>query len=55
MTGPLLIGFPQRTGLHNFAYPRTDAVVIMIAIDQSRDRVLLGRNVRFTLAQKIKY
>ena len=33
-------------GLHNFAHPRTDPVVIMLAIDESGDRALLGRNVR---------
>ena len=33
-------------GLQNFTYPRTDAVVIMIAIDETGDKVLLGRGVR---------
>jgi NAD+ diphosphatase len=33
-------------GLHNFAHPRTDPVVIMLAIDESGDKILLGRNVR---------
>ena len=33
-------------GLHNFTYPRTDAVAIMIAIDETGDKVLLGRGVR---------
>ena len=33
-------------GLHNFTHPRTDAVVIMIAIDETGDKVLLGRGVR---------
>lgn len=32
-------------GLHNFTHPRTDPVVIMIVIDQSGEKVLLGRNV----------
>lgn len=32
-------------GLHNFAHPRTDAVVIMAVIDESGEKVLLGRNV----------
>ena len=35
-------------GLHNFTYPRTDPVVIMIAIDQSGEKILLGRGVRFS-------
>ena len=33
-------------GLHNFAHPRTDPVVIMLAIDRSGEKILLGRNVR---------
>ena len=33
-------------GLQNVTHPRTDAVVIMIAIDETGDRVLLGRGVR---------
>ena len=33
-------------GLHNFTHPRTDAVVIMIAIDETGDKVLLGKGVR---------
>jgi NAD+ diphosphatase len=33
-------------GLQNFVHPRTDAVVIMIAIDETGDKVLLGRGVR---------
>lgn len=35
-------------GLQNFVHPRTDAVVIMIAIDETGDKVLLGRGVRQT-------
>ena len=34
-----------RKGLHNYTHPRTDAVVIMIAIDETGDKVLLGRGV----------
>jgi len=34
-----------RKGLHNYAHPRTDPVVIMIAVDDTRDKVLLGRGV----------
>lgn len=37
-----------RKGLHNFAHPRTDAVVIMAVVDKSGEKVLLGRNVRRT-------
>ncbi|KAI8993947.1 NUDIX hydrolase domain-like protein [Trametes punicea] len=37
---------PTARGLHNFAHPRTDAVVIMAVIDESGDKVLLGRNAR---------
>jgi hypothetical protein len=36
-------------GLQNFTHPRTDAVVIMIAIDETGDKVLLGRGVRQSL------
>ncbi|KDQ55689.1 hypothetical protein JAAARDRAFT_37099 [Jaapia argillacea MUCL 33604] len=38
---------PTAKGLHNFSHPRTDPVVIMIAIDQSGDKILLGRNKKF--------
>ena len=38
-------GHSCSTGLQNFTYPRTDAVVIMIAIDETGDKILLGRNV----------
>ena len=34
------------TGLHNFAHPRTDAVVIMAVVNEAGDKILLGRNVR---------
>lgn len=34
-------------GLHNFTHPRTDPVVIMIAIDESGDKILLGRGKKF--------
>jgi hypothetical protein len=33
----------QRT--HNFSHPRTDPVVSMLAIDESGEKALLGRNV----------
>ncbi|KAH9948628.1 NUDIX hydrolase domain-like protein [Amylocystis lapponica] len=32
------------TGLHNFSHPRTDGVVIMAVLDESGEKVLLGRN-----------
>jgi len=38
---------PTVKGLHNFTHPRTDAVVIMIAIDQSGEKILLGRSKKF--------
>ncbi|KAL0955787.1 hypothetical protein HGRIS_002001 [Hohenbuehelia grisea] len=38
---------PTVKGLHNFTHPRTDPVVIMIAIDESGDKILLGRNKKF--------
>ncbi|KAH9484377.1 NAD-capped RNA hydrolase [Psilocybe cubensis] len=38
---------PTTKGLHNFTHPRTDAVVIMIAIDETGEKVLLGRGRRF--------
>ncbi|KAI0823413.1 NUDIX hydrolase domain-like protein [Trametes gibbosa] len=33
-------------GLHNFLHPRTDGVVIMAVVDESGDKILLGRNAR---------
>lgn len=38
---------PSGRGTQNFCYPRTDPVVIMVVIDKSGDKVLLGRNKRF--------
>ncbi|KAG1753336.1 NUDIX hydrolase domain-like protein [Suillus lakei] len=38
---------PTGRGLHNFAHPRTDPVVIMLAIDESGEKILLGRNKKF--------
>ncbi|KAF8886027.1 NUDIX hydrolase domain-like protein [Infundibulicybe gibba] len=34
-------------GLHNFTHPRTDPVVIMIAVDETGEKILLGRGKRF--------
>ncbi|PPQ64547.1 hypothetical protein CVT24_008449 [Panaeolus cyanescens] len=36
-----------RRGLHNFTHPRTDGVVIMIAIDETGEKILLGRGRKF--------
>jgi len=38
---------PTVRGLHNFTHPRTDAVVIMLAIDETGDKILLGRGKKF--------
>ncbi|KAF5386213.1 hypothetical protein D9615_002315 [Tricholomella constricta] len=38
---------PSSKGLHNYNHPRTDPVVIMMAIDESGDKILLGRGARF--------
>ncbi|KAJ7503053.1 NUDIX hydrolase domain-like protein [Mycena galericulata] len=38
---------PTGKGLQNFAHPRTDPVVIMIAIDETGGKILLGRGKRF--------
>ncbi|KAH6914030.1 NAD+ diphosphatase [Coprinopsis sp. MPI-PUGE-AT-0042] len=38
---------PSGKGLQNYTHPRTDAVVIMIAIDETGDQVLLGRGRRW--------
>ncbi|KAG2135819.1 NUDIX hydrolase domain-like protein [Suillus clintonianus] len=38
---------PSGRGLNNFSHPRTDPVVIMLAIDESGEKILLGRNKKF--------
>ncbi|KAF9047480.1 NAD+ diphosphatase [Panaeolus papilionaceus] len=38
---------PTTRGLHNFTHPRTDGVVIMIAIDETGEKILLGRGRKF--------
>ncbi|KAI5118889.1 hypothetical protein M0805_003564 [Coniferiporia weirii] len=38
---------PSARGLHNYSYPRTDSVVIMAVIDETGDKILLGRNRKF--------
>ncbi|KAI0743970.1 NUDIX hydrolase domain-like protein [Daedaleopsis nitida] len=35
------------TGLNNFSHPRTDAVVIMAVINETGDKILLGRNSKW--------
>ncbi|KAI0745299.1 NUDIX hydrolase domain-like protein [Earliella scabrosa] len=35
------------TGLNNFSHPRTDAVVIMAVINETGDKMLLGRNKKW--------
>ncbi|KAI0786566.1 NUDIX hydrolase domain-like protein [Abortiporus biennis] len=35
---------PTAKGLHNFAHPRTDAVVIVAVVNEAGDKTLLGRN-----------
>ncbi|CAL1706157.1 unnamed protein product [Somion occarium] len=35
---------PTATGLHNFAHPRTDAVIITVVTNAENDKILLGRN-----------
>jgi NADH pyrophosphatase NudC (nudix superfamily) len=34
------------SGLHSHQYPRTDTAIIVGIIDQTGDKILLGRNVR---------
>jgi len=50
----LLITF-YRKSLHNYAHPRTDAVVIMIAVDDTEDKVLLGRGVSLVSYQNTSH
>ncbi|KAL0072570.1 NADH pyrophosphatase [Marasmius tenuissimus] len=38
---------PSRVGLHNYAHPRTDPVAIILAVDQTGDKILLGRSRKF--------
>ncbi|ELU41680.1 ATP-dependent RNA helicase drs1 [Rhizoctonia solani AG-1 IA] len=35
---------PSSSGLNNYMHPRTDAVVITAVLDETGDRILLGRN-----------
>jgi len=35
----------SRKGLHNITHPRTDAVVIVAVLNESQDKILLGRKV----------
>ncbi|TFY71623.1 hypothetical protein EVG20_g1372 [Dentipellis fragilis] len=34
-------------GIHNFSHPRTDPVVIMLVVNESGDKILLGHNKNF--------
>ncbi|RXW24948.1 hypothetical protein EST38_g902 [Candolleomyces aberdarensis] len=38
---------PSGKGLNNYTHPRTDPVVIMIALDETGDKVLLGRGRKY--------
>lgn len=38
---------PSGKGLHNYTHPRSDPVVIMLAVDQTGEKILLGQNNRF--------
>jgi len=38
----------SRKGLHNITHPRTDAVVIVAVLNESQDKILLGRKVSRT-------
>ncbi|KAH8827884.1 NUDIX hydrolase domain-like protein [Flagelloscypha sp. PMI_526] len=38
---------PTTRGLHNFTHPRTDPVVIMAAIDETGEKILLGHSKKF--------
>ncbi|ESK97389.1 nad+ diphosphatase [Moniliophthora roreri MCA 2997] len=38
---------PSGKGLHNYAHPRTDPVAIILTIDQTGERILLGRSRKF--------
>ncbi|KIK55653.1 hypothetical protein GYMLUDRAFT_76404 [Collybiopsis luxurians FD-317 M1] len=38
---------PSGKGLNNYTHPRSDPVVIMIAVDQSGEKILMGQNNRF--------
>ncbi|EKM81168.1 hypothetical protein AGABI1DRAFT_112859 [Agaricus bisporus var. burnettii JB137-S8] len=38
---------PSGKGLHNYAHPRTDSVVIMLAVDETGEKIIMGRGKRF--------
>ncbi|CAE7060799.1 unnamed protein product [Rhizoctonia solani] len=38
---------PSSTGLRNYQHPRSDMVVITAVLDETGDRILLGRNKKF--------
>ncbi|KAG9074169.1 NADH pyrophosphatase [Ceratobasidium sp. UAMH 11750] len=41
---------PSSVGLNNYVHPRTDAVVITAVLDETGNRILLGRNKKFPSA-----
>jgi len=41
---------PSSVGLNNYMHPRTDAVVITAVLDETGNRILLGRNKKFPSA-----
>lgn len=45
----LVLLTPSSKGLQNFMHPRSDAVVIMLVIDQTGDKILLGRGVSYRI------
>jgi len=45
VAGPPTSSLFVRKGLHNITHPRTDAVVITAVLNETQDKILLGRNV----------
>jgi len=39
---------PTQKGLHKITHPRTDAAVIVAVLNEAQDKILLGRNKKFT-------
>lgn len=44
----------DRRGLQNFCHPRTDPVVIILVMNEARDKIILGRNVRDLLPSSLE-
>jgi len=40
---------PSSIGLNNFSHPRTDPVIITVVINETGDKILLGRNAKWSL------